>query len=261
MRRLILMAAIIVAMAAPAAVNAAAPDNDLPGGAIALDSVLPQAITQDTTEATVSTDDIGCGAGGVDQASVWYTFSPDVTGDVLIDASGSDYFVGINVFAGSADPAFLYTCFGPAGMVFLEAGVTYYLMFADANEDEVNGGRLDVLIDVPPPPIEINLTIDGSGKIDRTGAVTVSGTLTCSATADYAEIYLTVSQSVGRFRIHGSAWTPSACVESPTPWAATIVGDNGTFAGGKATVVASAWACDPFSCNEAYADRNVRLRR
>ncbi len=239
------------------------PENDLPSGAIALAPSLPQFIGQDTTGATVTTDDIGCGFGGFNQASVWYTFSPASDLNLAVDSAGSTYDVGINVFAGVADPEALVTCFAWAGTVELQGGVTYYLMFADINpEDAVNGGWLSATLDVAAPPIEMALTVDPRGVVTKSGEATITGTLTCSIVASFAEVSLTVRQSLGRFTIHGSSYSAAECGPSPTPWKVTVVGDNGRFAGGNATVDANAFACDnKESCDDEFVTASVRLGR
>ena len=262
MRRLLVLAtAMALAVAAPLSVSAAIPGNDLPDQAIVLGSGLPQAISQDTTEATVSTDDVGCGAGGTDQATVWYTFTPAASGDFVIDASTSSYFVGINIFAGTPTADALINCFGTAGEQFLNAGTTYYLMFADADGDTTNGGTLLATLDVAPPPISISMSLNSTGKLAKGGQVTIGGTITCSHATDFSEIDMSVSQNVGRFTIHGSGFAEQACGPSPTAWSAVVSGDNGTFSGSKVTVSAFAFACDNFSCGDASASGTVRLRK
>ena len=101
MKRLIaVVAALALVLVLPAGAAAAPPPNDLPGGAIALTGTVPAPIAQDTSEATVTEDDdVGCGSGGVDQATVWYTITPAQDVHLLIDASESSYRVGINTFA------------------------------------------------------------------------------------------------------------------------------------------------------------------
>jgi hypothetical protein len=241
----------------------ATPENDLPSGAIALASSLPQFIAQDTTGATVTTDDIGCGFGGFNQASVWYTFSPASDLNLAVDAVGSSYDVGINVFAGVADPDALVTCFAWAGTVELQGGVTYYLMFGDINpEDAINGGRLFATLDVAAPPIEMALSVDPRGVVTKSGEATITGTLTCTTVASFAEVSITVRQSIGRFIIHGSTFGPAECGPAPTAWKLTVVGDNGRFAGGNATVDAQAFACDnKESCDDQFVTASVRLGR
>jgi hypothetical protein len=256
-----LLAGMVLVGALPAVAVAAAPLNDLPGGAIAY-AAIPVTIDQDTSDATVTTDDIGCGSGGEDQATVWYTLTLGDTTEVLADATGSGYDVGVNVFADSADAGNLVTCVGGAAAFTANAGTTYYLMFADIDGNATNGGQLHVTIDVAPPPLEVSLTVDASGKVNpKTGEATIRGTLTCSRTADFGEVDLTLRESVGRFTIHGSGFASSSCDTTPTAWFVSVVGDNGKFGLGRATADVSAFACDATSCGDASALVSVRLRK
>lgn len=264
MKRTVMLAVVALMLATllgPATVAAAAPSNDLPAGAIALPDELPQTIDQDTTEATVTTDDVGCGAGGFDAATVWYTFAPTSDVQLFISTEKADYGVGVNVFDTTADAEHLTDCFGGAGIVGLEGGHVYYLMFADTDGDARNGGSLSVNLEAVAPPIEIELTVDPKGAINKSGEATISGSISCSTNAEFAEVSASLRQSIGRFTIHGSGFEPVECGSSPTTWKVTIVGDNGRFAGGRATVEISAFACGATSCNEAFVAAAVRLGR
>jgi hypothetical protein len=256
-----LFVGIVLVGTAPGMALAAAPANDLPAGATAV-TAIPATISEDTTEATVTTDDIGCGAGGEDQASVWFTLTLASATSVLVDATGSGYSVGVNVFEGSADANNLVTCVGGAAEFDAAAATTYYLMFADIDGDATNGGALDVLIDVAPPPIEVSLTVNANGKVNpKTGEATISGTITCSRTADFGEVDVTLRQPIGRFTVHGFGFAGPACEPTPTDWVASVVGDNGKFGAGKATAEVAAFACDASSCGDASVTASVRLRR
>jgi hypothetical protein len=262
MKRTVMLAVVAMMLATllgPATVAAAAPSNDLPAGAIALPDVLPQTIDQDTTEATVTTDDFGCGAGGLDAATVWYTISPTSDVQLFISTEKADYGVGINIFDTTPDAEHLITCFGGAGVVGLQGGNVYYLMFADTDGDATNGGSLLVNLEAAAPPIEIELTVDPKGAITKSGEATISGSISCSTSADFADVSASLRQSIGRFTIHGFGSNAVACGPSPATWKVTIVGDNGKFAGGRATVDVSAFACDATSCNEAFVTATVRL--
>ena len=262
MKRTVMLAVVAMMLATllgPATVAAAAPSNDLPAGAIALPDTLPQTIDQDTTEATVTTDDVGCGAGGTDVATVWYTFSPASDAELFISTEKASYGVGINVFDTTPDAEHLIACFEGADFVGLEAGHVYYLMFADIDGDAANGGSLLVDLATPPPPIEIDVTIDPRGSFNKAGEATITGSISCSSTADFAELNTSIRQSFGRFIVHGSAFDAIECGPSPTTWKATITGDNGKFAGGRATVEVSAFACGTGSCNETFVTSTVRL--
>jgi hypothetical protein len=256
-----LLAGIVLVGAVPGLALAAPPANDVPAGSIAY-TALPITIDQETTEATVSTDDVGCGSGGLDQATVWYTLTLASATTVLVDATGSDYAIGVNVFEGIADASHIVTCVGGAAAFDAAAGTTYYLMFADIDGDATNGGQLHVAIDVAPPPIEISLTVDAAGKVNpKTGEATISGTISCSRTADFGEVDLSLRQPIGRFTVHGFGFASPACEPTPTNWFALVVGDNGKFAAGKATADVSAFACDAVSCADASVAASVRLRK
>jgi hypothetical protein len=264
MKRTVMLAVVAMMLAmllGPPTVAAAAPSNDLPVGAIALPDALPQTIDQDTTEATVTTDDVGCGAGGFDAATVWYTFSPNSDVQLFISTEKAGYGVGVNVFDTTADAEHLIACFGGASIVGVEGGHVYYLMFADTDGDATNGGSLSVNLEAAAPPIEIELAVDSKGAINKSGEATISGSISCSTSADFAEVSASLRQSVGRFTIHGSGFDAVECGPSPTTWKLTIVGDNGRFAGGRATVEVSAFACGATSCNEAFVTAAVRLGR
>jgi hypothetical protein len=254
------LALIIVMAAQPGVALAAAPANDVPDGAIAI-TAIPAHGTQDTTEATISTDNIGCGSDGTDQASVWYTLTLPEATTVLIDASSSDYRIGINAFAGTATAGALLECTEQALRMEVAAGTTYYLMFADI-DGGANGGQLDVTIDVAPPPIDLTLAVDPVGKVNsKTGEATITGTVRCSAATSDASVDAELRDPVGRFTIHGFGGSGIECGTDPTPWSITIVGDNGRFGPGRATANVSAFACDAFSCADASVSTSVRLRK
>jgi hypothetical protein len=254
------IAATLLLASMPGLAAAAAPSNDLPAGAIAITSV-PTSIALDTTEATVTTDNVGCGSDGTDQATVWYTLTLAQATRVAVDASASSYAVGINLFAGSASADNLVDCLEQTLVFDADAGTTYYLMFADIDGD-ANGGQLNFSLDVAPPPIEVDVTVDGTAKVNaKTGEALVGGTITCSTQTSDAFVDVELRQPVGRFTIHGFGGAQAECGPTPTQWWASITGENGKFSAGKATVVANAFACDAFGCGDASLTASVRLRR
>lgn len=262
MKRLpVLLCAVVLLAATAAPVAAAAPGNDLPSGATPVLLPLPFSDVVDTTEATAVGDDYGCGAGGVDQASVWYTITVPEQTLVVIDASASTYFTGVNLF-GEDPAAGPIDCAGVMLPAQLDAGLTYYVMIADADEDGVNGGTLSVTFQAAPPPPELTVAIDPVGKLDpKSGLITVSGTMTCSEDFD-VETYAVVRQTVGRFTIHGGFWDVTGCTSGDeVPWTVTVSGENGKFSGGRATVEVSLFACGWFDCVDATATRTISLRR
>jgi hypothetical protein len=242
-------------------VAAAVPGNDLPSGATAF-TTLPYTIDQDTTEASVGTDDVGCGAGGLDMATVWYAFTPTDDVRVEIDARASDYLVGVNLFAGSADEASGFDCNNDALAFDTTAGTTYYLLFADVNDDGVNGGALRVEIQVAPPSLNIALIVDPTAKVHpKTGQALITGTVACDRLAEFAEVTVTLRLATGRFTTIGLGAASTECGPTPASWAAIVSGENGRFTAGAATTESSGFACDVVTCSEATDAGSVRLRR
>jgi len=239
-RGVALLAAGVLLASLPGLALAAAPANDLPAGAIVIGS-LPASINQDTTQATVSSDDVGC--------------------NLAIDATASSYEVGVNLFEGVADTAHLINCFGGPAATGLTGGTTYYIMFADADLNATNGGTLIADLSVAPPPIELTLTVDSTGKVDKAGMATLTGTMTCSRDADFSDVQVSLRQPIGRFTIHGSGFSDTTCGPSGSPWFIQVSGDNGKFGSGKATADVFAEACDQFSCADASVSKSVRLRK
>jgi hypothetical protein len=259
------MAALSLVLVLPAGAAAAPPPNDLPGGAIALTGTIPAPIAQDTTQATVtSADDVGCGQGGLDQATAWYTIAPTQDVHLMIDASASSYRVGINLFGpGTPSPDTVVQCTEVSQIIDLAAGTTYWLMFADIDEDGVNGGQLAVTFSEAPPAIAITFTVDRTGKVvQRQGVATLTGTIACSAVPDDVFVELTLRQRVGKYVIRAfSGFDASGCGPEPMPWSAEFVADNGRFGGGKVDLDVFAAACDPLQCGEFQQTFSGRLRR
>lgn len=255
------LAAMTLVMVVPGVVSAAPPSNDLPAGAEAI-TAIPATLDQNTTEATVApADDLGCGAGGLDQATVWYTLTLPEAATVIVDAGLSGYSVGVNAFESDGGaPGALFNC-SFAGVVFDAApNTTYFLMFADVDEDAVNGGALHVEVDLAPPPLEVSLSVNPFGRVSKIGA-SISGSITCSSAADFSEINVWLTQSVGRITVHGIGFDSPSCGPEPTSWTAFVPADNARFSGGFSTANVSAFACNAFSCGDAFAAVAVRLRK
>lgn len=256
-RRSLAAALIGLALAAPA-VAAAPPGvpNDEPAGAIAITAV-PFTGTQSTSKATANVADGGCGAGGEDQATVWYSMTLTAATRVLIDTTASSYVTGINVFSDGG----LVTCQVTTAVFDADAGQTYSVMIADIDGGR-NGGRLSVSVGVGAPALELGVTIDPNVSLDAaTGALTVSGTVTCNVPADFVDVNLEASQTTGRFTVRGFAFTSVGCAPGdPVPWSADVSGEE-PFGTGATTITAAAFGCDPFSCDETVATVSLRIRR
>jgi hypothetical protein len=107
----------------------------------------------------------------------------------------------------------------------------------------------------------VALTVDPIGHFDATGAVTVNGTVTCGGDASSATVFGSVRQAVGRFVVTGFFAAEVTCDDTIQAWTAPVVTDNGRFAGGRATVDATAFACSPVTCVGATVEQPIRLRR
>lgn len=260
MRRFLIplsLAFAVIALPAPA--FAAVPGNDEPAGAVDLGS-LPAAVTQDTTEATY-TPHGGCTSGDAG-ANVWYTLTVDADQRVVIDASGSDYNTGLNVFAGDPDTGFFVGCSERSMRFDAFAGATYYIEVAACCGSSA-GGQLALSASQAPQPPAVDVTVDATGRFDTAGRATITGTATCASTVQFASVEVFVSQQVGRVIITGQNGANLDCVPGgdPVPWSVTVTGGNGLYRGGHATASVQSVGCNASECASNYTEAGVRLRR
>lgn len=266
MKRLtIVISALALIIAAAAPVLAAAPGNDDYAGRVPIGS-LPFSDSLDTTDATTDADDVeanaDCGAPSTD-ASVWYEFTADVDGGIVVDVSGSTYTAGVIIATGSPGSLVVVTC-GPDAVAFgTSAGETYAILaFDDQYDGGGNGGTLNITVDALPPPPVIDVTVNPVGRFDaRTGAATISGSVACSGDASYAWIEVTLRQAVGRFFVNGYGGMDVLCDGTTRAWSVEVLPDSGLFKGGRTASVTFAVACGTFDCGFDFEERIVRLRR
>lgn len=256
-------ASLFVGALSSGSVAAAPPSNDVFGGAT--NASLGFFETLDTTDATTDADDqeanTFCGAPATD-ASVWYAFTPTSDSGVIVDVSGSDYSAGVIVVSGAPGAFDLVTC-GPGAVVFFAgAGTNYYVLaFDDQFDGGGNGGSLQISFNVAPPPPTVDVTVDPTGRFNKDGTATLSGTFTC-ADADFVEIFGDVSQAVGRFTIRGffGFFASGSCDGTPQHWTADVFADNGTFKGGRSLAVTFSFACGPVQCADGFGSQTVQLK-
>jgi len=252
----------VITTGAPA--FAAAPSNDTYAGRQAVSIGFSD--TVDTTEATTDADDAAmnetCGAPATD-ASVWYEFTSASDVGVAVDVSDSSYSAGVLVATGNPTDGFEIVACAPGATGWLaEAGVTYAVLAIDDQLDGGgNGGTLAINVSEIPPPPEIDVTVNRTGSFNsKTGAATITGTVTCVGDADFAGIETEVRQNVGRFTIVGFGFTEVTCDGATRPWSLEVIPDNGKFSGGKAVTVTLAFACGVFDCGVDFEERIVQLR-
>src|SRR6266571_4125366 len=199
----------------------------------------------------------GCGFAATD-ASVWYAFAAASDETIVIDASASTYTVGVIVATGIPGSFSGVAC-GPffggsapqpkatGGPLVFDAlqDVTYAILALDFGEDGVNGGTLNISVDVAPPPPVVSSTVDATGHFNKvTGSATVSGTVLCTGTADFAFIDVQLTQKVGRIAtVTGFGETGFTCDGTTQPWSVEVFPSSGLFKGGKAASVTVGVAC------------------
>lgn len=227
-------------------VFAAPPSNDDFDNATVI-SGLPFSDSLDTTEATTAPDDPDCVGQG---PTVWYAFTPAEDIRVGANTFGSDYDTTLSVYTGytgSRDALTLIACNDDTGGLQSRvsfdavAGETYFFMVGAFSSGP--GGQLVFSVDIAPPPLEIDVTLNQVGTvIPSKGVVTLEGTVSCSRPAS-VDLFGVVSQRAGRTIIRGFFGTTSPC-EGETPWSVTFSGENGLFVGGRADVTLFVGAFD-----------------
>lgn len=255
------MATMVVLGAAPA--SAEVPSNDTIQGAKAITEVPFQEVV-DTTEATTDDEDAAinapCGAPATN-GSVWYTLTA-TEGAYLVDVSKSDFSAGVIVATGTPGNLSIVTC-GPATIGFeATAGETYYLM-AFSDTPEVAGGQLAIAVSEAAPPPKVSMTVNDTGKVNKDGVATISGTYTCDGEAELVEIYGTLqqeqkdgSQVRGDFDV-----LDLQCGVTDNKWSVQVTGVQGKFTRGLAATVATTVGCGVLGCNFYDTLEVVRLRR
>jgi len=115
--------------------------------------------------------------------------------------------------------------------------------------------------DVPAQPrLEIGVTIDPVGTVTpKTGAGTVTGTVTCSSPA---EVFVDgfASQRAGRVDVQGFFFTEAIACDGSATWTADLQPSNGRFAGGKVDVDIFAFGFDENQFDEAQLTTVIRLK-
>ncbi|XYI02337.1 hypothetical protein ACMHYB_22290 [Sorangium sp. So ce1128] len=231
----------------PAGAAYAAPVNDDITSATVVPE-LPFTDTIDTSDATTAPGDPDCAGNG---HTVWYEFTSTSDANVFVEANtfGSDYDTTVSVYTGDVDALAQIACnddvAGLQSRVAFEAtaGTTYFIMVGSYGI--APGGNLVFTMDFAPPPLDIELTIDGQGSFDpASGTAVVSGTVTCSRPISSVDIFGELLERAGHLAIRGFFSTNVPC-DGETPWSATAISDYAYFKGGQATVTATAQAFDP----------------
>lgn len=253
------VALIVGLLSLPASALVAAPANDDVASATVV-GALPFSDTVDTSAATAAPGDLDC-SGLEDTHTVWYMIAPAT--DTVLGLRTEPQFPGeVSTSVASGSPGsltFLQCGFARTQTLHATAGTTYFIQLASAGSDP--GGVIRFSVD-QVEPITVSLKLATTGRIDETG-ITVGGTLRCSrpllpGSEVVVQGTLTQGSATGWLVPFHSA---VGCPTNPLRWETGVQVQAGTFVGGKATLSATAFACDEFTCapNVTTSDR-IRLR-
>lgn len=220
----------------------------------------------DTTEATRATDDPDCfGTGG---STVWYALTLPEDTFVEINTFGSDYDTILEAYTGGRGDLTEVRCNDDAGeglqsRIRFDAtgGTTYHVMVSSYDFD--GGGNLQIRAfeTTPPPPLEVAMTLDDEGRVDRrSGTAWLTGTVTCLG-GDFVEVYGSLRQRWRRVYIFGSGFEEHACDGTTIPFTLEITGETGLFDRGTADAYVEAFTCGEEDCVADTVEQEVTLRR
>jgi hypothetical protein len=159
----------------------------------------PFSDTLDVSRATAAPDDPEDCYGSA--ASVWYAFTPSVSGTLDISTAGSNYDTALGVYTGSRGALSPVACNDDAdgaltSHVSLEAtaGVTYHILAVAAWGSTPRTLQLSASLTPPAPPLALKLAYDPQAVVDsQAGTAVVTGTATCSRS-----VRTTITVSVGQ---------------------------------------------------------------
>jgi len=236
------------------------PPNDNFANAIAI-GALPFTDSQSTEGATFESGEPGaCAPVG---ATVWFAFTPGEDMRIAADTFGSDFDTVLAAYTGtslfSLIPVACNDQFqsNQSKIIFsATAGTTYYFQ---AGGYFGQTGNLVFSAEVGPPPLEIAVSIAPTGSVSpQGGTATVHGTVTCSKPA-FVELSGELSQQAGRASVFGFLSALLPCTGEAS-WQATVEGENGRFAGGRADLSVSAFASAEGEFDFAEASGPVLLK-
>jgi len=265
MRLAVLVAVVAGVLASAPAAFAQLPANDDVDSATTVTEPLPYQDIIDTSEATGAETDPGCASepGDPNNPTVWYSYTPSEGGFVQADTFGSDYDTTLSAYVDDGGEQIQIDCnddaFDLQSAITIEVFAGEPVLFMVGACCGQAGGNLVFNVAVPPPPLEFDLQVDEIGSVvPRDGVATITGTVNCSAPSQ-VDMFARLQQRSGRVIISGFGFDFFEC-DGETPFALTIVGENGLFTGGKAHVVLDAFAFGPGGFGEAFVDQDVRLR-
>ncbi|HEX9667572.1 MAG TPA: hypothetical protein VGA95_13575 [Thermodesulfobacteriota bacterium] len=202
---------------------------------------LPFTDSINTSEARTARNDPDCSGQG---PTVWYSYTP--AADMLIEANtfGSDYDTTLSAYILDQGQLIQIACNDDCSSlqsaILIDASTGETVFFMVGSFASGPGGNLVFNVNLPPPPLQINLTLDPVGSVSpSTGVATISGTVTCSKPAAVS-VFGNLTQLFARHVIiSGFLFSFFEC-SGETTWSAPVFSDNGLFSAGKASASASA---------------------
>jgi hypothetical protein len=236
--------ALLAALALPStsASAAAPPDNDLIASATRVTS-LPAVFTQDTTEATRSSDD----GRSVQGHSVWFRYRPTQTRRLRVTTIGSDYDTVLSLFEGPRDDRVLVKADDDrvdvnAALQFKAVAGNRYWVAASAYGSG-SGGELRIAFH-RPRPLEVTTTLHGARSGGVSGRLLLDGEIESvrpAASYVWFEVSQRVGDNVARGYTEVTAMSPGW---GTAEWTARLDSDTGwAFQPGPAVV---SWGFEEF---------------
>jgi hypothetical protein len=277
-----LLAALTLLALSAAPVAAAKPARPPANDSIATPIVIgtfPYTNSQNTVGATTgATDPAYCGLPevGQDRATVWYSYTPtdSTAGSIGATTYGSDYdttlYVGTPDGAGGINVIGCADDTGSTAQTAVRfdavAGQTYLFMVGTCCGTQFEGpggGNLVFNLDVAPPAMVVDLTVEPTGTFTRAGTAIIRGTVSCTAPGDLGAIVIVeLTQSAGFQLVQGVAFHDvEGCPDSGIPFEIEVVPESGTFVGGPVDAQVITAVCNLFECGNETIDLTIRLRR
>lgn len=231
------------------------PEFDSIATAKSISSVYYTDSSADSSYATTSPDDPSCFGTG---STVWYVFVP--TMDMRLEASvqppypdsPSDFT--LSAYRGSpgslsqldcSDDSLLVQGYPKPHIEFeAEAGVPVYFMVGTSGATD--GGAFYFTVQ---RPLEVSFPVSAKATVTKSGALTVSGTVTCSRPTN-GNAYVTVRQTfAGRMNAFGFTQVSQDCSATPAAWTTTMTSFPVSFGPGGADVeIEEINPCDSQGC-------------
>jgi hypothetical protein len=230
-------------------------------------SSTPYGDTIDASGATAAQDDpLDCyGTHG----SVWYAFTPSVSGTVDVSTGGSTYDTALGVYEGPRGSLFQVACDDNSDPMLTShvsfkatGGSTYYLLVVAAWNETPRTLQLSVSLTPTQPPLTLKVSYDPQAPVDgQAGTAVVTGTIGCSRSAR-TTITASVGQQLGQSAPRAGRGTVivSCSTKLLTRFSVTVASTSSPgLSDGPAGVRLVASGCDAFGCTKTTASGDLQL--